>query len=65
VLFQNSLQMAEALQRAGKQFDWMIYPLKSHGVTGPFRRHMYELMTAFFERELKGDLVPAQATSTR
>jgi dipeptidyl-peptidase-4 len=65
VLFQNSLQMAEALQRAGKQFDWMIYPLKSHGVTGPFRRHMYELMTAFFERELKGDLAPAQATSTR
>ncbi|MCS6953789.1 MAG: DPP IV N-terminal domain-containing protein [Bryobacterales bacterium] len=54
VLFQNSLQMAAALQRAGKQFEWMIYPLKSHGVTGPYRRHMYELMTAFFERELKG-----------
>ena len=34
VLFQNSLQMANALQLAGKQFE-MLYPQKSHGVSGP------------------------------
>ena len=52
VLFQNSQNMMEALQRAGKQFDTMIYPLKSHGVTGAFRLHMLETMTGFFDRTL-------------
>jgi len=52
VLFQNSQTMMEALQRAGKQFEMMFYPLKSHGVTGPLRLHMLEAMTAFFDRNL-------------
>lgn len=53
VLFQNTLQMAEALERAGKLFDMVIYPLKSHGVTGPLRKQLLEKTTDFFERNLK------------
>jgi dipeptidyl-peptidase-4 len=53
VLFQNSFQMASALQKAGKVFEMMIYPDKSHGVTGPGRAHLNQTMTEFFERTLK------------
>jgi dipeptidyl-peptidase 4 len=52
VLFQNTQHMMAALQRAGKQFEMMFYPLKSHGVTGPLRLHMYQTMAAFFDRHL-------------
>lgn len=53
VLFQNMLQLIDALERADKHFELMLYPQKSHGVTGPVRKQMLEGMTAFFERELK------------
>jgi len=53
VHFQNSLQMAAALQRAGKSFEMMIYPLKSHGHAGPTRKHMLETVAAFFEKHLQ------------
>ena len=33
VLFQNTLQMTSALLRAGKQFEFMLYPQKTHTVT--------------------------------
>ncbi|WP_051670821.1 S9 family peptidase [Bryobacter aggregatus] len=52
VLFQNMLQMTDALERADKQFDLLIYPQKSHGVTGPARFHLNEAMVQFFERNL-------------
>ena len=52
VLFQHSLRMADALQKAGKPFDLMLYPQKAHSVTGPVRRHTLEAMTAFWERNL-------------
>ncbi len=52
VLFQNMLQMTDALQRAGKHFELSIYPQKSHGVTGPARNHLNEAMVEFFERHL-------------
>ncbi len=52
VLFQNTMQMINALETAGKQFQLMLYPQKSHGVGGPVRRQLTESMTAFFEREL-------------
>lgn len=51
VLVQNSIQMAAALQRAGKRFWMMLYPAKGHGAQN--RRHLNELMLAFFERALK------------
>jgi len=53
VLFQNTLQMADALQRAGKSFEMMIYPQKTHGVTGTARRHLWETIASFFERRLE------------
>lgn len=53
VLFQNTLQMAAALERAGKQFSMLIYPQKAHGVTGPLRTHLNQTMLAFFEETLK------------
>jgi dipeptidyl-peptidase-4 len=52
VLFQNTMQMINALQLAGKQFELMIYPQKSHGVTGAPLRQMNQLMVEFFERSL-------------
>ncbi|MGH9658893.1 MAG: alpha/beta fold hydrolase, partial [Bryobacteraceae bacterium] len=53
VHFQNLLQMIDALEKAGKQFELLIYPQKSHGVTGPARKHLLEGMTGFFERHLR------------
>ncbi len=37
VHFQNSMQMIEALIKAGKQFRLMIYPNKTHGIAGSRR----------------------------
>ena len=53
VLFQNTFQMAAALQRAGKHFDLVIYPQKTHGVTGSLARHRNESIVNFFEEQLK------------
>ncbi|HUK18981.1 MAG TPA: prolyl oligopeptidase family serine peptidase, partial [Bryobacteraceae bacterium] len=53
VLFQNSLQLTSALQLAGKQFEYMLYPQKSHGVTGPAAQQMNQMMVEFFDRALK------------
>jgi len=53
VLFQNTMQMMTALRRANKQFEFMLYPQKTHGVTGNLREGMLEQMTEFFERNLK------------
>jgi dipeptidyl-peptidase-4 len=53
VLFQNTLQMSDALERAGKLFTMMVYPQKSHGVGGPARKHLLELTTDFLEQNLK------------
>jgi dipeptidyl-peptidase-4 len=53
VLFQNTLQMASALQNAGKQFQLMLYPQKSHGVAGSAARHMDQAMLDFFEQHLR------------
>jgi dipeptidyl-peptidase-4 len=52
VLVQNTVQMADALQRAGLPFELMLYPQKTHGVTGQARRHMFELIASFFDRNL-------------
>jgi dipeptidyl-peptidase-4 len=53
VLFQNSMQMAEAFEKSGKLFDMVVYPQKSHGVTGELRRQLLEKTTDFFEKNLK------------
>jgi len=53
VLFQNSLQLTSALQMAGKQFEYMLYPQKTHGLTGPLAQQMNQMMVDFFERSLR------------
>ena len=53
VHFQNTMQMIVALQAAGKHFDLMLYPQKQHGVSGKARKHLYETMAEFFEKNLK------------
>ncbi|MBP1839197.1 S9 family peptidase [Formosa algae] len=54
---QNSMQMIEALIQANKQFDWMIYPDKNHGIYGGNTRlHLYTKMTNFLDEKL-GDKI--------
>ena len=53
VLFQNTMQMANALEREKKLFDMVIYPQKTHGVGGLIRRELLEKTTDFFEKNLK------------
>src|ERR1039457_1975385 len=52
VMFQNTMQMADAFEHAGNLFDMVIYPQKSHGVGGPIRRQLLEKTTDFFEKNL-------------
>jgi dipeptidyl-peptidase-4 len=52
VLFQNTMQMANALERANKQYFLQLYPFKSHGVGGQFRKPLYEAMVQFFDAHL-------------
>jgi dipeptidyl-peptidase-4 len=53
VLFQNSFQMMVELQKAGRQFETLLYPHKSHGVSGAAQTHLLEAQTDFFDRHLK------------
>jgi len=54
VHFQNSVQMIDALIKAGKQFQLMIYPQKTHGIAGAdARTHLFHMIEEHFERELK------------
>jgi dipeptidyl-peptidase-4 len=48
VLFQNTMQMMTALHHANKEFEFMLYPQKTHGVSGDLREGMYRQMTDFF-----------------
>ncbi|MCC6405872.1 MAG: S9 family peptidase [Planctomycetes bacterium] len=53
VHMQNTLQLAEALQKAGKQFRLMIYPGNRHGVSQPDqRKHLYAMMLDFIREKL-------------
>jgi dipeptidyl-peptidase-4 len=50
---QNTMQMAYALQKAGKPFELMLYPKSRHGVVDEkLVWHMRELMTDFILRNL-------------
>ena len=54
VHFQNSIQMIDALIKAGKQFQLMIYPNKTHSISGKDARvHLFEMIEAHFDRELR------------
>lgn len=50
---QNTMRMVEALIQADKQFEWMIYPDKNHGIYGGNTRlHLYKKMTNFIDQIL-------------
>jgi dipeptidyl-peptidase-4 len=54
VHFQNTIQMIDALVRAGKQFRLMVYPNKTHGIAGTAARtQMFHMMEDFWNKELK------------
>jgi dipeptidyl-peptidase 4 len=53
VLFQNTMQMMTALHNANKEFEFMLYPQKTHGVTGRLADGMHQQMTDFFIRNLR------------
>jgi dipeptidyl-peptidase-4 len=53
VLLQNSIQLAAALELAGKPFEYMLYTQKAHGVTGLAVPHLNQLMVDFFDRSLR------------
>jgi dipeptidyl-peptidase-4 len=53
VHFQNSVEMANALIAANKQFDTYYYPNRNHGIYGGVTRlHLYTKMTDFILEKL-------------
>ena len=54
VHFQNTIQMTDALIKAGKQFRLMVYPDKTHGIAGSgTRSQLFHMMEDFWNKELK------------
>jgi dipeptidyl aminopeptidase/acylaminoacyl peptidase len=53
VHLQNTMQFVYELQKAGKQFQLMLYPKSRHGVSDPaLVRQMREMMTNFIVTNL-------------
>ncbi len=53
VHFQHSIEMANALVAANKQFEFMAYPNRNHGIYGGVTRlNLYERMTEFINERL-------------
>lgn len=50
----NTMRMADALIKAGKRFEFMIFPGKRHAY-GEYTRYIERLMWYFFAEHLKGD----------
>jgi dipeptidyl-peptidase-4 len=54
VHFQNSVQMVDALIKAGKQFHFMLYPDKTHSISGSAASiHLFHMIEDHFEQQLK------------
>jgi dipeptidyl-peptidase-4 len=54
VHLQNTIQMIDALIKAGKPFRLMLYPNKTHGISGSeARTHLFKMMEDFWNKELK------------
>lgn len=50
---QNSIELAEKLIQAEKQFDMMLYPDKNHSIYGGnTRMHLYNLLTNYVKQNL-------------
>ena len=58
VHLQNTMEFAEALVQAGKQFDMMIYNNRNHSIYGGNTRyHLYTLKTNYFIEHLKPEII--------
>ena len=54
VVFDNTVQMIDALQEQSKPFEMMTYPGKRHRITGEAENiHLWNLHLEFFDRHLK------------
>jgi dipeptidyl-peptidase-4 len=63
---QNTLQLAQELQKAGKPFRLMLYPKSRHGVADPaLVKHMRAMMLAFVEETLLGPKRSGAAAATQ
>ena len=57
VHMQNTIQMVNGFINAGKQFELMLYPRKTHGIAGKAARsHLFHMIEDHFEK----DLAPAK-----
>ncbi len=53
VHMQNTIQMINGFINSGKQFQLMLYPRKTHGISGPAARtHLFHLIENHFEENL-------------
>ncbi len=49
----NTMKLIEALIQKNKDFDWLIYPDKNHGIYGGYTRlHLYNKMTEYLLNHL-------------
>ena len=55
VHFQNTLQLVDTLQKAGKKFELMIYPDGMHGYRGAQKEHFDAANREFWLKYLKGE----------
>jgi dipeptidyl-peptidase-4 len=54
VHFQNTIQMTNPMINSGKQFRLMVYPDKTHGISGSATRsQLFHMMEDFWNKELK------------
>ncbi|MGB9429311.1 MAG: DPP IV N-terminal domain-containing protein, partial [Gammaproteobacteria bacterium] len=60
VHWQNTMQFIQALIDAGKPYQLLIYPNKTHGISGPAARtHLFTAMQTFWQSVLCGSTKPA------
>jgi dipeptidyl-peptidase-4 len=66
VHMQNTLQLAYALQKAGKRFDMMLYPKSRHRLGGlELEHHRHMTMLDFVMKHLRPETVAANTSSAR
>ncbi|HEU4641560.1 MAG TPA: S9 family peptidase [Gemmatimonadaceae bacterium] len=52
---QNSIQLADRLEAAGKLFQMVLYPNRTHSISGGNTRvHLFDTLTRFVEEQLVG-----------
>src|SRR5437899_5901541 len=57
----NTVQFLYELQKAGKQFQLMVYPKARHGLTDPVLvKHWYQMMTDFVLGNSQDKSVPCR-----